>query len=342
MEIELAPPWSDTAFRRILGLGGEPGPRLRLDAGQVVRLDAALAALGQRRERIGATWRIVPADAAAEPDPPALIAEILAEIAAMLAGLGPEAATAAIAAAPGPLRARAWARVRGAAGRPAAGLRTPRGAGDLDRLGHAIPYAGFFAVEAHRLRHRRFAGDLSPTIERAVFTSADAATVLPWDPARDRVLLIEQFRPGALARRDPLPWCLEAIAGRCDEGEDPEATVRREAAEEAGITLGRLARIAGYYPSPGLGSEHITAFIGEARLEAGGADGGGDGNGDGGEVGVFGCDGEAEDIRAFVVPRARAMAALEAGEVNNAPLMVSLLWLALHGDRLARDWAVPA
>jgi ADP-ribose pyrophosphatase len=332
MDLELAPPWTGRAFRRFLGLPPSDTSVVRLDGAQVVRLDAALAVLGGRRERSGAAWRLVPGDrppGAAAVGTPALLEEVLGEIEATLDGLGPEAGAAAIAAMPGAVLTRAWTRVRGAAEPPRAGLRTERRPADVQRLGHAVPYAGFFAVETHRLRHRRFAGGMSAALDRAVFTSADAATVLPWDPACDRVLMIEQFRPGPMARRDALPWCLEAIAGRCDNGEAPEATVRREAREEAGIALGRLARIAGYYPSPGLSSEHITAFVGEARL-------------DGGEAGLYGCAGEDEDIRAFVLPRETAMAALEAGEVNNAPLMISLMWLALHRDRLAREWAAPA
>ena len=36
-----------------------------------------------------------------------------------------------------------------------------------------------------------------------------------------------------------------------------------------------------------------------------------------------------------------ALAAVATGEVNNAPLIVSLLWLASHRARLAADWGRP-
>jgi len=152
-------------------------------------------------------------------------------------------------------------------------------------------------------------------------------TVLPFDARRDAVLLIEQFRAGPHARRDPRPWCLEAVAGRCDKLEPPEATARREAREEAGLEFGRVERIAAYYPTPGIAAEFITAFVGEADLGASG--------------GVHGLDEEDEDIRAIVVPVAEALAAAEGGEINNAPLLLSLFWLARHHLRLAAAWRRP-
>jgi ADP-ribose pyrophosphatase len=111
------------------------------------------------------------------------------------------------------------------------------------------------------LSHRRFDGGMSPLITREIFISGDAVTVLPYDPVRDRVLLIEQFRTGALGRGDPLPWQLEAIAGRIDPGEAPEDAARREAVEEAGLMLGRLEPVAEYYPSPGAMTEYIYSYV---------------------------------------------------------------------------------
>jgi nudix-type nucleoside diphosphatase (YffH/AdpP family) len=195
---------------------------------------------------------------------------------------------------------------------------------DVEPVSRGFGYARFLAVEDHVLRHRRFDGAMSAPLVRAVLASGDAATVLPFDPARGRVLLVEQVRAGPFARRDPHPWTLEAVAGRCDGMEPPEETARREAREEAGVELGRLERIAGFYPTPGIAAEFITAFIGEADL---GADGG-----------VHGLAAEDEDIRTIVVPLARAFAALASGEVSNAPLLVSLLWLQRHHRKLAAGW----
>ena len=92
-------------------------------------------------------------------------------------------------------------------------------------------YANFFALDEISLRHETFDGSMSAQIDRAVFVSADAALVLPYDPLRDRVLLVEQIRMGPLARGDHTRWQLEPIAGHIDPGETPQAAARREARE---------------------------------------------------------------------------------------------------------------
>jgi nudix-type nucleoside diphosphatase (YffH/AdpP family) len=211
------------------------------------------------------------------------------------------------------IRARAQARLN-AADAPPTTLRRRAGPGDVAVAARRTPYAAFFAVEEYDLRHARFAGGMSDEMARAAFVSADAVTVLPYDPGRDRVMVIEQFRAGPFARGDPQPWSLEAIAGRIDPGETPEETARREAREEAGLEIGPLTPIGRYYPSPGAKSEFIHSYIGLAELpdSAGG---------------LGGVAHEHEDIRAHVVPFDRLMALVETGEAGNAPLILSALAL---------------
>lgn len=219
---------------------------------------------------------------------------------------------------------RALGRARGREARIARQLGSEFGGEDLMLQRHRRPYAHYFGMEEFLLQHRRFDGNMSATMERAVFTSGDAVTVLPYDVERDLVLLIEQFRAGPLARRDPRPWCLETVAGRCDRTEPPEETARREAEEEAGLRLGRLERVSAFYPSPGIMSEYIVSFVGEADLGSAG--------------GTHGLDEEDEDIRSIIVPRERAMAAVASGEINCAPLLISLLWLEANASRLRTVW----
>lgn len=223
---------------------------------------------------------------------------------------------------------RALARVRGAAGGAPVTQRHGFRLDEVEPVALDRPYASYFEVEEHRLRHPRFDGRLSPEVLRAVWASGDAVTLVPFDPVREEVLLIEQFRPGPYARRDPCPWCLEPIAGRCDAGETPEETARREAQEEAALTLGRIERIGGYYSSPGTIAEHLTSFIGEADLSAAG--------------GLHGLDAEDEDIRAIILPLAEALRLVETGEANNGPLIISLLWLGREAERLKRAWGQAA
>jgi nudix-type nucleoside diphosphatase (YffH/AdpP family) len=192
--------------------------------------------------------------------------------------------------------------------------------GDLDQVALRHPYAQFFALEERDIGWRRFDGTMGPPVTRAVFVSGDAVTVLPYDPVRDRVLLVEQFRAGPQARGDGQPWSLEAIAGRIDAGETPEEAARREAVEEAGLTLTDLRFVARYYPSPGAVSEYLYSYVALTDLPDGSA-------------GVFGLDGEAEDIRSHLIGFDRLMALVQSGEIENAPLILTALWL--QRERLA-------
>jgi ADP-ribose pyrophosphatase len=193
--------------------------------------------------------------------------------------------------------------------------------GDVDVLAERRPYRNYFAVQEYDLRFRQFGGGMSAPVSRAVFVTGDAVTVLPYDVGRDRVLLIEQFRPAPFVRGDAEYWSLEAIAGRVDAGETPEAAARREAVEEAGLVLGDLIRVAGYYPSPGAVAEYLTSYVALTDLPDGCA-------------GVFGLAGEAEDIRGHLVGFDALMDLVTSGEINNAPLILTVLWLARERARL--------
>jgi len=183
------------------------------------------------------------------------------------------------------------------------------------------PYADFFTVEEYHLSYRHFDGGQSPRLKRAVFVPTDAALVLPYDPVRDRVLVIEQFRVGPYARGDLAPWTLEPIAGRVDAGETPEQAARREAQEEAGLHLDALEVISRGYPTPGTSSEFYHIFL--ALADLGGATGG-----------KGGLDSEAEDIRIHILPAPRFLEMADHGELNVAPLVLCAHWLARHRDRL--------
>lgn len=194
-------------------------------------------------------------------------------------------------------------------------LRRATAPGDVDCEALREPYANFFSVEEADLRFRRFDGTMSRTVTRASFIATDAVTVLPYDPQRDRVMVIEQFRPGPWSRGDGNPWSLEPIAGRIDGGESPQTAAHREAAEETGLALQRLLPVAEYYPTPGAMTEFLYSFIALADLPDAAA-------------GLGGVPSETEDIRAHVISFSRLMDLLASGEARNGPLILSALWLA--------------
>lgn len=222
---------------------------------------------------------------------------------------------------------RAGARLRAATAPVAVadGIRRAHGPGDVrvDRLSH--PYEAYFAVEERDLAFRRFDGSMSVTVNRATFISGDAVVVLPYDPVRDRVLVIEQFRAGPQARGAANPWLIEAVAGRIDGGEGPREAALREAREEASLSIRTLIEGPAYYPSPAAKAEYIYSFVGLTDLPDGAA-------------GLGGLPAEAEDIRSHVIGFDRLMALVGSAEVANAPLILLAYWLQTRRQAL-RDAA---
>lgn len=204
-------------------------------------------------------------------------------------------------------------------------LRRSVAPGDVVRLHLSHPYEAYFAVEEHEISYRRFDGLMSPTLNRAVFISGDAAIVLPYDPLRDRVMLIEQFRAGPYARGDANPWLLEAIAGRIDGGETPEQAAQREALEEAGLTLRDLLPGPRYYPTPAAKAEYLYSFVGIADLPDG-------------SDGVGGLESEAEDIRSHLISFDRLMELVASGEADNAPLLLLAYWLSTERAAIRKKY----
>nr|WP_309501727.1 NUDIX domain-containing protein [uncultured Roseovarius sp.] len=218
------------------------------------------------------------------------------------------------------IRARAASRLAAARGVPAE-LRSAQSRDSIDQVSVETVYAGFFLTQVHRLRHPTFAGGMSAELRREVFVAVDAAIVLPYDPVRDRVLLVEQFRMGPFGRGDPRPWMLEPVAGHVDPGETPEEAARRECREEAQLELTGLERINGFYATPGTSTEYFHCYLGFCDLPELGQ-------------GSGGLDVEHEDIRTHVLSFADAMQLCTTGEADNGPLIVALTWLALHRERL--------
>ena len=216
--------------------------------------------------------------------------------------------------------ARAAARLAAAGGVPA-DVRSAMPASAVDCCEMRAPHEGYFLTREYALRHPGFGGGTTPLLRREVFVATDAAIVLPYDPVRDRVLLVEQFRMGPYGRGDPRPWMLEPVAGRVDAGETPEEAARRECVEEARIALGSLELIARHYCSPGCSTEYFHLYLGLCDLPE-------EGHGQGGLAT------ENEDIRTHILPYHRAMRLLETGEADNGPLILSLTWLSRERERL--------
>jgi ADP-ribose pyrophosphatase len=195
---------------------------------------------------------------------------------------------------------------------------------DVEIIARETLYRGFFSLNLYRFRHRLFNGEMSPEIKREIFERGHAAVLLPYDPVRDEVVLIEQLRIAAVDTSSS-PWLLEMVAGMIETGESVEDVCRREAQEEAGVVVGRCKPVLSYLASPGGTSERLSIMVGEVDATT--------------AEGIHGLEEEHEDIRVHVVSREQAYRWVEEGAIDNAASVIALQWLALHHESLRKEWA---
>lgn len=194
---------------------------------------------------------------------------------------------------------------------------------DFEILDSEVCYQGFYRLERLRLRHRLFAGGMSPAIVREVIEKSDVAAVLLYDPQRDEVVMIEQFRIGA--RDDPRgPWLLEIVAGLIEPGETAAQVARREAFEEAGCTVGELVPISTFYTSPAKTSQRTHLFLGRVDSSAAG--------------GIHGLADEGEDIRVVRFAALEAIGLAEQGHTDSTWPLLALLWFARQHQTVREQW----
>jgi len=195
---------------------------------------------------------------------------------------------------------------------------------DVDVIARETVFQGYFRIDRYRLRHRTFAGGWSRELVREVFERGHAVVVLLYDPDRDAVALIEQFRPGAYAAGWH-PWLIECVAGIIEEGEHPDDVARRETSEEAGAEPDAMIHVGNYLTTAGGSSETCRLYC--ARIDSRTISG------------VHGLEAEGEDIRTHVVTTDAALAMVRDGRINNAMAVLALQWLVLEKDRIRREWA---
>ena len=193
---------------------------------------------------------------------------------------------------------------------------------DVEVVSRTSAFKGFFELTVQRLRHRLFNGGWSDEIEREVFTKTEAAAAVLYDPKRDFIALVDQFRAGALESEFG-PWCLEVVAGMLEPGEHPDQLILREIAEEAALVPDKLHKITAYYSTPGACNEKIHLYCAECDLSDAG--------------GVHGLDSENEDILLTVFDASLVLDAMLNSRMNNAATLIGLQWLAMNRERLMAE-----
>lgn len=192
-------------------------------------------------------------------------------------------------------------------------------------INREVAYKGFFRLEKYQLQHTLFQGGWSEVITRELFMRGNCVAVLLYDPKRDEVVLIEQFRAGAILNPDRA-WLLEIVAGAIEEGETAEEVAYRESVEEAGCEIKDLSLISKFYTTPGGASERISLFLGIVDTETVG--------------GVHGLDHEDEDILVTTEKFDEVFQMVEDGRIESGIPIIAIQWLYINRDKLRKKWAV--
>ena len=186
-------------------------------------------------------------------------------------------------------------------------------------------YQGFYQVQKLKLQHRLFKGGWSSELQRELVVRLPAVAVLMYDAQRDEVVLIEQFRVGAMGHEDG-PWQLEMVAGMIDTQETSEQVAVRECEEESGamITESDLEVVCKYLVTPGGSNESLDIYCASVDSSQLG--------------GVHGLPTEGEDIQVQVIERQMLWQMLEQGRLTNAATIIATQWLQIHYLRLQAQW----
>ncbi|MDC0045291.1 NUDIX domain-containing protein [Pelagibacteraceae bacterium] len=176
-------------------------------------------------------------------------------------------------------------------------------------------YDGFFKMNEVSLKYKKYDGSWSNEIKRELFGGAQVSAVLPYDPIKKEIVLIQQFRPGTISRNTN-NYLKEIVAGIIDPGESPEIAAKRECLEETGYKIKKLTSIQGYYPAPGSSESFYHLFLGEVDSKN--------------EKKIMGLDTENEDIlvESYNINQVKKM--MQNGELINGLSLIAIQWFFLN------------
>ena len=156
--------------------------------------------------------------------------------------------------------------------------------------------------------------------KREVYDRGNGATVLLYNPGKQSVVLVRQFRVATWVNGNQDGMLIETCAGLLDN-DAPEVCIRKEAIEETGYQVGEARKVFELYMSPGGVTELIHFFIAEYS-EAQRANRGG---------GV-----DDEDIEVLELPFVRALEMVASGEIQDGKAVILLQYLQNSG-LMSRD-----
>lgn len=171
----------------------------------------------------------------------------------------------------------------------------------------------FFKIDRAELQHEKFDGSMTEDIIRFNFVRGEASAALLYNPHKDSIVLVKQFRYPVFTKNQKDAWTLEIVAGMIEGNDSPEETIHREILEETGYKTEKAESVCRFYSSPGGSDEIIYLFYTEVNGSDKIARGGG-------------AVGEDENIEVAELPRRRVFELLENGAIVDAKTIIALQW----------------
>jgi ADP-ribose pyrophosphatase len=190
--------------------------------------------------------------------------------------------------------------------------------------GVTTEYQGFLSIRRYEIEEDRHSGGRQRVV-RFVMERGHAVGVLAFDPQRDRIVLVNELRPGILVAGGPA-FSDSLIAGTIGDGENALEAAVRETREEAGLELrGPRVVIERAFVSPGGTSESITLVYGVVSAPRASE--------------VHGNIDEAENIRTTILSARQFIGQVRGGQIEDMKTILAGYWLMANRARLRREQA---
>jgi ADP-ribose pyrophosphatase len=184
-------------------------------------------------------------------------------------------------------------------------------------------YKGFLTINRYEIEKDLHEGG-KQDMTWLIMERGNAVGILAYDPGADKVVLVNEMRPGILAAGD-YPYTDTLPAGGIAKGETPVDAAVREMQEETGLDLkgGRIIHDRAYVSAGGT-SESISIVFGTVDISKAG--------------GIHGNADELENIKTTVLSSAEFMEKIKSGEINDLKTMVAGYWLMENRPALQLEY----
>lgn len=167
--------------------------------------------------------------------------------------------------------------------------------------------------------------EYSPPMEIELSECGEAIICIPYIAETDEIILNQQFRAGVFARgkEEHNPYIYELCAGIIEKDYTAQETAEKELIEETGSKAIDIEFFMETYATPGYCNELFHFFCANVEKP---------------ETGIFGADGEVEDIKTVILPATKVIEMCDNGEILSAPAVLAINWFARNHERLKEKW----